>query len=187
MKVTPTGRPKHNEEIVYQLVLAGEFEIDDEGRVWRVADRRGWPGKPNPCAPRRAEERMKQGYLVVAVKRNRHTLRAAAHRLVWRHFHGSIPGELTVNHKDGRRDNNHPDNLELATLIEQQQHSVHVLKRQNGVPGERHYAAKLSNAQVAEIRVRRAKGELLRTIAADYGVGQPTVSQIANGQARRQG
>jgi len=43
--------------------------------------------------------------------------------------------------------------------------------------------AKLTNAQAAEIRARRATGERLKVIAQDYGVTDRTVSKIALGRS----
>tara|TARA_Y100000310_G_scaffold292597_1_gene321484 strand:+ start:1118 stop:1477 length:360 start_codon:yes stop_codon:yes gene_type:complete len=110
---------------------------------------------------------------------------ALAHRLVYKHFFGPIPPDLTVNHKNGVKDDNRPENLELATHREQQMHSRHVLKHgrldQNG---EKNPMAKLTDAQVAEIRSRRGAGEQLTSIASDFGIAFQTVSKIARGQRR---
>lgn len=43
---------------------------------------------------------------------------------------------------------------------------------------------KRRNGQMREIRLRRGEGELLRTIAADFGVSQGWVSKVAKGEAR---
>lgn len=50
--------------------------------------------------------------------------------------------------------------------------------------GERNGAAKLTDAQVAEIREARAAGEKLRVIAERYGVSHNHVSRIANNTRR---
>jgi hypothetical protein len=47
-------------------------------------------------------------------------------------------------------------------------------------PGELHHAAKLTDAQVYEIRARCAAGEDQRAIARDYGVRNTTISMIHN-------
>lgn len=50
--------------------------------------------------------------------------------------------------------------------------------------GERHYAAKLTDAAVREIR--QLRGSMLqRDIAARFGVGVPCISGIVNGKSRR--
>ena len=105
-----------------------------------------------------------------------------AHRLVWRHFNGPIPEGLTINHKDGRKQNNRPVNLELATPSEQQIHALRVLKvGRVDQRGERNAMAKLTASQASEIRSRRAAGERLKSIAADFRISDRTVSKIARG------
>lgn len=47
--------------------------------------------------------------------------------------------------------------------------------------GEHNPLAKLSSADVAAIRTARASGQLLREIAAKYGIAESAVSRIANG------
>lgn len=51
--------------------------------------------------------------------------------------------------------------------------------------GENHGTAKLTRAQVAEIRRRHASGEIQRVIASDYGVSRRTIGKIACGQRWR--
>lgn len=181
---------KNVEELAYRGVLLGELEIDSEGRVWRVAARRGdrWSSGTRviPCQRRRAEHATGGGYLQVRVMIDGKRANAMAHRLVWFHLKGSIPSGMTVNHKDGNRSHNHPGNLELATASEQVIHSRRVLG--NGDQrGEKNPAVKLSTADVEEIRRRRAAGESLKAIAADYRVAMQTVSKIALNQRRLAG
>lgn len=178
-------RPKNNEDVVYQAVLAGELEIDEEGRVWRLACRRGdrWKGGTRliPCVRRRAENDTGE-YLQVGVMFGGKECNALAQRLVWRHFKGRIPDGLTVNHMDGKKKRNVLSNLELATYSEQQIHALRVLKvgrtDQNGI---KNAMAKLTVIQVEEIRRRRARGERLLSIAQDFGIQYQTVSKIARG------
>lgn len=113
---------------------------------------------------------------------------AMAHRLVWLHFHGRIPDGLTVNHKNGIWTDNRPDNLELATPSEQQIHALHVLRRGRvNQYGMNNAMVKLTPQQVGEIRARRACGELLESIAADYPVRMQQISRIARGDRRSRG
>jgi hypothetical protein len=53
-----------------------------------------------------------------------------------------------------------------------------------GISGEQHWAARLSDAQIAEIRARRAAGETQTALAREYGVRQSTISRIVNGKRR---
>lgn len=49
--------------------------------------------------------------------------------------------------------------------------------------GERNPRAKLTAAQVADIKARRARGETLASIAALFGIGPSQVHRIANGKS----
>lgn len=178
--------PKQVEETVYLAVLAGDLQIDERGRVWRVAvrrkDRWGGPARSVPCARRRAEKISGPYFQVRAMFDGKRT-NALAHRLVWRHFFGPIPDGLTVNHENGVKTDNRPENLELATYAEQTRHAREVL----GVgmmdqQGEANYQSKLTEADVLEIRRRRESGEPLKTIAAAFGVSDRTVSKVARRQ-----
>jgi len=53
------------------------------------------------------------------------------------------------------------------------------------VRGESHHNAKLTEAGVLEIKARRLAGEPMGSIAHDFGVSLPLVSQIVNGKIWR--
>jgi HNH endonuclease len=183
--------PLNRENEVYQAVEMGELTIDEQGRVWRVAARRadrwGSGTRAIPCAPRRAERPVGK-YLQVRVMFDGVRNHALAHRLVWRHFNGPIPGGLTVNHKNGAHAENWPGNLELATYAEQIAHSRTVLRRGRlDQYADRNAMVKLTTEQVREICARRAGGERLTLIAADFGIAMQTVSKIARGDRRSLG
>lgn len=182
---------KNREDEVYSAVESGELTIDSTGRIWRVAARRGnrWTGKTNrvPCVPRRAEN-FTGDYLQVRVMFDGQRVHALAHRLVWLHLHGPIPMGLTVNHWNGNKTDNRPSNLELATPAEQSAHSRTTLRRGRlNQWGPHNPMVKLTTAQVREICSRRSSGELLRVLAADYGVREQTISRIARGDRRSLG
>ena len=182
-------KTKHNEEFVYRAVKAGDLEIESDGTIWRVR-KRGWDrwtqqAVSRPCERVRAEHDTGK-YFQVRVMLDGVRIYALAHRLVYHHFCGPIPDALTVNHKDGQKKRNHPDNLELATYAEQAIHAARVLMvghacRQHG---EANSMCKLKDTQAEEIRHRRQAGEKLALIAVDYGVAMQTVSRIARGDRR---
>jgi len=179
--------PKQNEEFVYQAVLNGDLEIREDGTIWRLR-KRGWDrwkkqAVSRPCKPVRAERRVKD-YLQVRAMVNGTRVYAMAHRLVYRHFKGPIPDGLTVNHENGKKADNRPSNLTLATYPEQQVHATRVLKVGHACNqyGQNNSMAKLTTEQVATIRQRRMNGEPLKIIAKDFGVSDRTVSKIALGQ-----
>ncbi len=118
-------------ELKFYRFVGTEFEIDEAGRIWRIAIRRGRIGsqKLRPCQKHRAENRITTGYLQVHVRFENQTFLTLAHRLVWLHFNGPIPGDLVINHKNGIADDNRPENLEVVTMRENIRHSIYVLKR----------------------------------------------------------
>lgn len=97
------------------LVRIGVLRISDDGSVWRVAVLTAKRAVV-PIEPRRAENRSRKGYLRVALNMpdTKKIANVQAHRLVWTHLHGQIPSDMQINHKDMRRDNNNPSNLELV-------------------------------------------------------------------------
>lgn len=179
-------KPKNREETLYLAVVNGLIEIRPDGSIWRVARRHKsrWDGKitVTPVAPRRIDASVGAGYRLVKIMIDGVQTTALAHRLVWRAIKGPIPPGLTINHKNGIKSDNSPDNLELATYSEQVVHALNVLRvgriDQNG---QRNAMSKLNDAAVREIRRRRKSGELLWSIAKDFGITYQTVSKICRG------
>lgn len=175
---------------VYQAVKAGELRINPvDGTIWRIAARRGdrWTGgtKLVPCKPRRAE--MDNGtYLQVRIMVNGKRVYALAHRLVYLHCKGNLLASQVVNHRDGNKRNNCPDNLELASYKENILHAIHILKTHPAARqmGEKNPNVKLTNEQVSRIRMARQTGESLNAIAQQFGIAFQTVSKIALRKSR---
>jgi len=178
---------KNTENLVYHAVESGELEIDSEGRIWRVACRRWnrWTKQTEtlPCTRRRAENNL-GGYLQVRVMIDNKRSHALAHRLIWLHFHGEIPPTLTINHKNGNKQDNRPENLELATYSQQARHRNDVLGKGRKQNGEMNSMHKLTDAQVVEIRELRAGGMRLAEIGKRYKVSYQAVSKIARRERR---
>jgi len=182
-------KSKQNETFVYQSVANGDIEIREDGTIWRRR-KRGWDrwkseAISRPCRPVRAEHNSGQYFQVRAMLNGRRVV-ALAHRMVWLHFNGQIPEEMTINHRNGIKKDNRPENLELATHQEQQIHATRVLKVGHACDqhGLNNSMAKLTPDQVLRIRQRRLDGEALKSISADFGVTAQTISKIAKGQRR---
>lgn len=173
------------EEYVITLVESGELVIDQEGRIWRIAERKGLRTGGSVVVPveKRRAERLVDGYLQVRALVDGRRFNAGAHRLVWRFFNGPIQHGYTVNHKDGVKSNNHPDNLEPATYSENAIHAHEMgLSDQRG---EKNNASKLSDRDVEDIRLLYGSGMYTQEIIADnFGVTPASVSQIVRGLSR---
>jgi hypothetical protein len=171
------------EAVILSLVVAGELEIDGLGRIWRLMKRGGRPDRGSfatrPCPRVRAEYRQRQGYLLIATTINGIKTVTGAHRVVWAYFHGPIPAGLTINHKDGVKDCNFPENLELMTYSQQRVHALTVLNVSRHRPiGSLHPKTKLLESDVLLIRQLREGGATAKQIAEDYGMKNRAISAI---------
>lgn len=174
------------ERTLIQLVERGEWEIDDQGRVWRTVIRTGLKSGGShlvPCARRRVEKATPDGYLMVRAMIDGKRVCGEAHRLVWQHEHGDITDGQTVNHKNGLKDDNRPSNLELRSYSEQLSHA-----HRSGLLdqfGQKNPAAKLSDREVAQIRLAYDQGgHTMQSLADRFGVRVQHVSRLVRGQRR---
>jgi len=157
---------RFQEEIVWG---SGKFTVDSEGRVWRGSQR--------------AEHSNSNGYLQVRVMIDSKRHYTCAHRLVWRALNGPIPTGQVVNHKNGRKDDNRPSNLELLTYSENTRHAYRTgLSDEHG---ERNPAAKLTDNEVAQIRNVYAQGGFtMAQIGEMFGVRFQHISRLVRGTRR---
>jgi DNA-binding XRE family transcriptional regulator len=162
------------EDIILNAIKKGEFIIDEDGQIWR--HRKG--------KLVRAEHRTPQGYLQIRKMVNNKRYHTGAHRVVWEYFNGRIPDGYIINHKNGQKDDNRPWNLELTTVTENIRHAYkHGLLDQTG---QKNPAAKLTDKQVAEIRLAYSGGGYTQEqLAKKYGVSYQCISKIVRGERRR--
>ncbi len=145
-------------------------------RFWVKVDRRG----PNDCWPWTAAVN-EHGYGVMRPPGKRTGPAIKAHR-VSAEFAGMAIDGLDVLHSCDNPPCVNPAHLRTGTAAE---NSRDMVRRWRSCYGERQNHAKLTEAQVLEIRERRAAGEMRNALAAEFGVSGSTISNIANGQTWR--
>ncbi|WP_051758216.1 HNH endonuclease [Rossellomorea vietnamensis] len=90
---------------------------------------------------------------------------------------------LIVNHIDGCKLNNKPENLEIVTYKDNTIHAYKLGLRKPYKPkGIEHTNAKLTDDKVREIRTLIDKGMLLKDIAVIYKVHYTVISKIKSGE-----
>lgn len=145
------------------LPRAPEYLISSEGRIWSKRSQRLL--RPSTVIG---------GYLRTVIGGKS----LAVHILVCETFHGPRPPGRQAAHLDGDSANPRRDNLTWATPTENAAH-----KRIHGTApiGEHHPGAKLSTADVIELRRRWRDGESWRALARAFGVSPRAANDAGTG------
>lgn len=142
----------------------GRYEVSTFGRI-----RSFQKGVKKPVLNR-------GGYFIVGLyDSSGRRITKTVHRLVMLTFCG--PDARTVNHKDGNKANNRLENLEYMTVKENIQHAHHIGLCSKTF-GEKHWRAKLSDAQVVEMAKMERNNIRHKVIAERFGISRETVSII---------
>lgn len=165
---------------VAQAITDGKLRVD-------VVTGRAYYRRPNPKAiwrPCSAELVAGPHQAKPYVRVSFAGLRCLLHRVVWFAARGSIPEGLEPNHRNGNKLDNAITNLELVTPTRNIEHAIEtgLLVPRTGFRGIR---AKLTDAQVVELRARLARGERQIDLAPEYGIAQSQISRIASGYTYR--
>lgn len=171
-------KPAHNEYLFIEELRKGYFRIDNEGRIWRIAIKH--PSNEFLKIPKREMKHINNaGYIQIRSRINGKDYSCLAHRIIWIYFNGEIPDGFEINHKNGIKTANWPENLELSTKSENLKHA-HKTGLKQTLKGEELSHSKLTNKDVKEIRLRHSQGETQTSIAKEYNIGQQHVSKIVN-------
>lgn len=169
----------------------GVYEVSDGGSVQRCD---GYRSSPKPLQPVPNHH----GYLNVNLSRNSKGKTFKVHSLVCEAFIGPRPEGMTINHKNGDKNDNSVQNLEYVTHIENMRHAKEVLDRiiPTRARGERNGAviyperlnrgtdvstAKLDENKVRAVRVMLSQGMFQRDIAKIIGISQTQIWRIKTG------
>lgn len=136
---------------------------------WAKVDR---SGGPDACWEWQGA-RHRFGYGKFALAERNTTISAS--RMAWILTNGEIPDGLFVLHRCDNPPCCNPAHLFLGTARD---NAADAVEKGRAPIEERNGQAKLSNADVAEIRRRLAAGEPRDAIAADYGVTPSNISYI---------
>jgi hypothetical protein len=129
-----------------------------------------------PVTPRRAETPASYGYYRIVTKILNKRAQVFAHRLVYFHFFGDIPAGLTINHKNGTKTDNRPENLEVVTQGYNAIHSWHVLKHGKSPPRNEHLVglghpmSRFTREEVISIRDKLRAGQRVKDITKEFGL-----------------
>jgi hypothetical protein len=102
------------------------------------------------------------------------------HKFICLAFHGQKTKGMEINHKDGDKLNNSPDNLEYVTRSENIKHSYNLGLKKPQV-GSSNGNSKLTEEQVREIRIHAANNGRYygrKKLAEKYGVSECTIKEV---------
>lgn len=147
------------------------YLVSDQGEVWSL-----WYSAVSPA------QLLNSGYMRITLRGDDKTYTRLVHRLVGEVFCSDYAPELTINHKDGIKLNNCADNLEWVSYKENMRHSVDtgLRKDQNGTGN---HAAKLTDADVREIRALLSQGRSQASLARQFKIATSSIFKIKHGQA----
>ena len=156
----------------------GLYEVSNHGAVRRPLDYEVvWPATFTRAGLVLRPATSADGYLCVVLNKEGAPKGFKVHRVVAAAFIGPCPKGLEVNHKDGDKLNNVPENLEYVSHRENMHHAIgaglfdpyEVVSK-----GELHWNSKLTPMAVRVIR--RLRGRIKqKEIAALFGVCSATV------------
>lgn len=124
-----------------------------------------------------------KGYIKVRLTKNKIKKGKFVHILVATTFIGPIPSGMQCNHKNGKKSDNRPENLEYCTASENMLHSHRVLGKVSNLQGEKHWAAKLTKNDVIKIRELYTTGKYThKSLGIMFGIKSAGIGKIINRQ-----
>jgi hypothetical protein len=125
--------------------------------------------------------RMSKGYGTVCVNGRTRLV----HRFVWEQEHGPVPAGVMVLHRCDNRRCVRPDHLFLGTGADNMQDMVSKQRASGQRRGQHHPSAKLTDAELAEIRARYRPRRNGQQLAREFGVSLSLITHIIAGKFGR--
>lgn len=151
----------------------GRYEVSNLGQI------RSLPG--HHVRARILRQAWRGRFLAVDLSQDGYRKSYSVSRIVATAFIPNPENKPQVNHKDANRENNAVSNLEWVTAKENTAHASGMGLRKI-LRGEDAGQAKLTEAQVHEIKAARLAGGTTRAIGERFGVSHQTISDICNGK-----
>lgn len=122
-----------------------------------------------------------RGYLYVNLYKNAKCKNFRVHKLVAEAFIGLCPKNKEINHIDGIKSNNNPNNLEYVTRSENNKHAFKLgLQSQKG---EKNSYSKLKERDIKEIRkLYRTGNYFQKELAEKFNCSRINISKIVCGE-----
>lgn len=151
----------------------GLYSADESGNIWSHRQRKFL--KPWLIG---------HGYEMVMFYKDKAPRKFLTHRLIALMFVPNPENLREVNHIDGERRNNRPENLEWVTSKENKRHAIalglYANLGKNPARGEKNVMSKLTESQVIEIFRRHQNWETARALAREFGVSDTLVRAISD-------
>lgn len=163
--------------VQYRLIPGfPRYRVGDDGSVWRCRKKIG--SKRQVLADKWARLKPSlndRGYFHVTLYRDDRPHYRTVHALVLEAFVGPRPKGAVTRHLNGDPADNRPSNLCWGNLVE---NAADKTEHGRTPMGTKHYASKLTDEDVLTIRARRAVGESVTSLAAEYGVARNAIRCI---------
>jgi len=163
------------------------YAVSDKGRIARTAT---YGKNPQLRWKFMKPRRKRGGYMVAHLCKDGKDRDLIVHRLVWTAFCGEVPDGLEINHKNGQKDDNTLENLEVVTKSENMIHAYEVLgwrpsPHRNFARGSRTGNAKLTEAEIPEILRLHRSGLKNTEIAQMFNVSAVLIGLVVRRKAWR--
>jgi hypothetical protein len=165
-----------------------DWIVYKDGRVFRPAYisqiKRIKNGKPQEFVSLQSEKELKpwvqKGYQIVSAKQGNKRPKVFLHRLVAMAFVDGYSPELSVNHINGNKLDNRPENLEWVTVAQNTKHQWRT--GLVDLRGENQPTHKLTQRQVIHIRKALKLGVPSNSLSIIAGVNSSTIHLIKQGK-----